>query len=156
MVTSSNKIIQDGYLREQLYTNSYTGGLDFSHYMKNKTYVIGAKTLFSSINGSKDALLGLEMENVHRFQRPDAKHLLLDTSITKMTGTAGLVTFGKRAGKLRFEINSSWLSPNLDLNDVGYIRQADRSDYESRFTILVTVDNVGSSAGSFYLSLTLC
>jgi hypothetical protein len=65
------------------------------------------------------------MENVHRFQRPDAKHLLLDTSITKMTGTAGLVTFGKRAGKFRFEINSSWLSPNLDLNDVGYIRQAD-------------------------------
>jgi hypothetical protein len=125
MVTSSNKIIQDNYLREQLYTNSYTGGLDFSHYMKNRTYYIVAKTLFSSINGSNDALLALEMENVHRFQRPDATHLSLDTSLVRMTGSAGMLSFGKRAGKFRFEVNSSWMSPNLDLNDVGYIRQAD-------------------------------
>ena len=36
MFTSSNKIINENYLREQLYTNSYTGGLDFIHYMKKQ------------------------------------------------------------------------------------------------------------------------
>ena len=139
MVTSSNKIIQDSYLREQLYTNSFTGGLDFSHYIKNKTYFIEAKTVFSSINGSKDALLALEMENVHRFQRPDAKHLFLDTSIMKMTGTAGLLSFGKKAGKFRFDLYSSWISPNLDLNDVGYIRQADLLSEGTSFSYVSTV-----------------
>jgi hypothetical protein len=139
MLTSSNKIIKDRYLTEQLYANSYTGGLDFGHYMKNRTYYLEAKTLFSTINGSKDALLGLEMENVHRFQRPDAKYLYLDTCMMKMTGTAGSLSFGKRAGKWRYEINSSWMSPNLDLNDVGYIRQADLINEGTSLSYVSTV-----------------
>ena len=139
MFTSSNKIIRDGFLAEQLYDNSFTGGLDFSHYIKNKTYFIEAKTIFSSINGSKDALLGLEMENVHRFQRPDAKYLLLDSSMMKMTGTGGLVSFARRAGKWRYEINSSWMSPKLDINDVGYIRQADLINEGTALSYVSTV-----------------
>jgi hypothetical protein len=126
MITSSNKIIQDNYLKEQLYTNSYTGGLDFIHYMKNKTYYVESKIVLSNINGSKDAMLRLEMENVHRFQRPDAEHLFLDTALTRMTGTGGSLSFGKKAGSnWRFDISTSWLSPNLDLNDIGYIRLSD-------------------------------
>jgi hypothetical protein len=139
MFTSSNKIITDNYLRDQLYNNSYTGGLDFGHYMLNKTYYIEAKTLFSTINGSRSAMTGLEMENIHRFQRPDADYLSLDTSLTKMTGTAGYLSFGKRAGKWRFEINSSWLSPSLDLNDVGYIRQADLINEGTALSYVSTV-----------------
>lgn len=139
MVTSSNKIIHDSYLKDQLYTNSYTGGVDFSHYLKNRTYFIVAKTLFSNINGSRDAMSTLEMENVHRFQRPDATYLSLDTSITNMTGSAGMLSFAKRAGKFRFEVNSSWMSPNLDLNDIGYLRQADLINEGTSLSYVSTV-----------------
>lgn len=126
MFTSSNKIIHENYLKEQLYTNSYSGGLDFIHYMKNKTYYVESKVVLSNINGSKDAMLRLEMENIHRFQRPDATHINLDTSLTRMTGTGGSLSFGKKSGsKFRFNINTSWMSPNLDLNDLGYIRLTD-------------------------------
>ncbi len=139
MITSSNKIIHDAYLKGQLYASSFTGGLDFSHYLKNRTYFIVAKTLFSNINGSKDAISALETENVHRFQRPDATYLSLDTSITAMTGTAGMLSFAKRAGKLRFDINSSWMSPNLDLNDIGYLRQADLINEGTSLSYVSTV-----------------
>ena len=126
MITSSNKIFQADYLGEQLYTNSYSGGLDFAHFMKDKTYFVEARIALSSINGSQDAMLRLEMENIHRFQRPDAGHLFLDSSLVKMTGTAGELSFGKKAGgRWRYSLNTSWLSPNFDLNDVGYIRLAD-------------------------------
>lgn len=139
MVTSSNKVIQDEYLSAQLYKNSYTGGLDFGHYIRNKTYYVEARTMFSAINGSKEAILALQTENVHRFQRPDADHLALDTAMTGMNGTAGSLSFGKRAGKLRFELNSSWLSPGIDLNDIGYIRQADLKNEGSSLSYVSTV-----------------
>jgi hypothetical protein len=142
MVTSSNKIIHENYLREQLYTNSYTGGLDFIHYMKNKTYYVESKVVLSNINGSKDAMLRLETENIHRFQRPDAEHLNLDTSLTRMSGTGGSLSFGKKSGsKLRFDINTSWMSPNLDLNDLGYIRLTDMINQGTSLSYVSIVPN---------------
>jgi hypothetical protein len=43
-----------------------------------------------------------------------------------MTGTGGSLSFGKKSGSnWSFDINSSWMSPNLDFNDLGYIRLAD-------------------------------
>ena len=85
MFTSSNKIIGGSYMSDQLYTNSYTGGLDFIHYMKGKTYYAESKFIFSSIEGSDEAMYRLQKENVHRFQRPDAGHLLIDTGLNRMT-----------------------------------------------------------------------
>ena len=52
--------------------------------------------MLSNINGSKDAMLKLETENIHRFQRPDAEYLILDTTLTKMTGTGGSLSFGEK------------------------------------------------------------
>ncbi len=126
MFTSSNKFIGGSDMSGQLYTNSYTGGLDFIHYMKGKTYYAESKFIFSSIDGSDESMYRLQMENVHRFQRPDAGHLLLDNGLNRMTGTGGSFSFGKKSGSnWRFDLNSSWLSPMLDLNDAGYIRLAD-------------------------------
>ena len=125
MFTSANKFISDSYIEDQLYRNSYSGGLDFIHYINNKIFYVEGKTVFSSINGTEDAISRLEKQNVHRFQRPDANHLSLDTSLRSLTGTGGELRLGKQGGKWRGNVATSWFSPNLELNDMGYLRQAD-------------------------------
>ena len=60
------------------------------------------------------------------YQRPDATHLGVDANAGSLSGHGGSVRFG-RSGKGRFGIAEQflWYSPGLDLNDVGYLRQAD-------------------------------
>jgi hypothetical protein len=42
-----------------------------------------------------------------------------------LTGTAGTVVYGKRGGKFVYEAGYTWLSPELELNDIGFLSQTD-------------------------------
>ena len=72
------------------------------------------------------ALLALQTNPVHYYQRPDASHLGVDPNATSMLGHAGTVRVA-RYGKSKWLWSESarWMSPGLDLNDVGFLRQAD-------------------------------
>jgi hypothetical protein len=63
---------------------------------------------------------------VHYYQRPDASHLGVDPNATSLAGHGGSLRFGT-SGKGRFRATGHfhWYSPGLELNDVGYLRQAD-------------------------------
>ncbi len=138
MFTSGNSIINDSYIEEQLYRNSFSGGLDFIHYTSNKVFALEGKTIFSSINGSEDAMTGLQQNNVHRFQRPGTIHLNLDEDMRSLTGTGGEFKLAKQGGKWRGNVTASWLSPNLELNDMGYLRQADMINEEAGVSYVIT------------------
>jgi len=138
MFTSANRVISDSYIEEQLYRNSLSGGLDFIHYTSNKVFAIEGKTVFSSINGSEDAMSGLQQNNVHRFQRPGTSHLNLDPGMRSLTGTGGELKLAKQGGKWRGNVTASWLSPDLELNDMGYLRQADMINEEAGVSYVIT------------------
>jgi hypothetical protein len=125
MFTSANKFINDNYLEDQLYNNAFSGGLDFIHYFNNKVYFIEGKSVVSSITGSEESISHLGQQYLHGFQRPDADHLTLDTTLTSMVGSGGGINLGKQGGKWRYSAGASWSSPSLELNDLGYLRQAD-------------------------------
>jgi hypothetical protein len=42
-----------------------------------------------------------------------------------LTGTAGTVRLGKRSGKIISDLGVSWTSPELELNDIGFLSQTD-------------------------------
>jgi hypothetical protein len=68
----------------------------------------------------------LQTNAVHYYQRPDATHLGVDPNATSLSGHGGSVLFG-RSDKDRFRLTDHfhWYSPGLELNDLGYLRQAD-------------------------------
>jgi hypothetical protein len=110
-----------------LHRAAYTGGVDIYHSWQNKTYFISLNTVFSHVRGDKEAILMTQESPQRYYQRPDAAHLSVDPNRTSLSGHGGTLSFGKFGkGHLRFWTGVTWRSPGLELNDVGYLRSADR------------------------------
>ncbi|WP_299243959.1 DUF5916 domain-containing protein [uncultured Aquimarina sp.] len=106
--------------------SAYTGGLDFRHNWKDRKYFIEGNIVTSHVEGSKEAIEATQNELTHLFQRVDADHVEVDPNRTSLTGTGGKILGGKTGGgNWRYEGGLFWRSPELELNDVGFLRQAD-------------------------------
>ncbi|MFN8258951.1 MAG: DUF5916 domain-containing protein [Bacteroidales bacterium] len=125
MFTSTNRNLDDTGL-DYLNKNAISGGIDFEQYFKEKKYFISLKLLASKISGTEEAILDQQLSSRRYFQRPDADYLEVDSTKTTLSGTGGTLLFGKQGnGGFQFLFNATWRSPGLELNDVGFLRQAD-------------------------------
>ncbi|MCP5050269.1 MAG: hypothetical protein GY940_24090 [bacterium] len=80
------------------------------------------------MRGSKEAILETQESSRRYYQRPDADHLTLDPERTSLSGHGGTIEFSRSGrGRLKFSSGFTWRSPGLELNDVGFLRAADRS-----------------------------
>ncbi len=125
MVTNTYRDINDDHLNF-LNRSATTGGIDFTHQWKNRTYTFTFNNVFSHVQGSREAILETQEDSPRFYQRPDADHIELDperTSLTGFGGTAYLAKFG--AEHFQYMAGVTWRSPGLELNDMGYLRQAD-------------------------------
>ena len=124
--TSTNRQIEDSSVNF-LHTSAYSGGLDFRHSWKERTYSVMAKTYFSHVSGSQEALIRTQESSARYFQRPDNDYAKLDSNRTSLSGFGGTFGIGKFAkGHLRYSGFLSWKSPGLELNDIGFISTTDQ------------------------------
>jgi hypothetical protein len=126
MFTSTHRWLPDDVALHRLPADAFAGAVDATHFFANRSYVVEAKGAFSRITGDSSAIRALQTNPVHYYQRPDAGHLGVDADATSMVGHAGTVRVA-RYGNSRWLWSESarWMSPGLELNDVGYLRQAD-------------------------------
>ncbi len=109
-----------------LHQSAYTGGLDFKHQWNNRDWYVGGNIIFSHVLGSAEAIENTQTSITRLFQRVDADHVEVDPQRTSLTGTGGNFQIGKIGnGHWRFESGATWRSPELELNDIGFQRQAD-------------------------------
>lgn len=125
MVTAVNRDIDDPHL-DFLHREAYTGGIDFQHNWKERTYQLGAKAIFSHVAGSEEAIFNTQTSNEHLFQRPSAPHLTLDSARTSLSGYGATLTFAKLRGDFVFQTGGTLRSPELELNDMGFMITADQ------------------------------
>ena len=83
------------------------------------------KSIASQLQGTSESILKKQLGPIHRYQRPDADYLAVDSLREQLAGHGGLITVGKKGGKINFYLTGQYRSPGLNLNDMGYIRQAD-------------------------------
>ena len=115
-------------LDDILHRSAYSAGFDFLHYWKNRTWYIRGNVIYSNVNGTKEAILNTQTAFEHLFQRPNAKELSVDPNRTSLSGTGGTLRFGKIGGKtgsmgqiFKFETGVTLRSPQLELNDIGFM-----------------------------------
>jgi hypothetical protein len=126
MLTSTHRWTEDARLASLLPTQATTGGIDFTRHFADRAWVLEANGIFSNVRGDRAAITALQGSPVHYYQRPDATHLGVDPNATSLSGHGGMVRFGRSdSSRLRLTDHFHWYSPGLDLNDVGYLRQAD-------------------------------
>ena len=137
MLTSTNRDIEDKNL-ETLSTNAYTGGLDLLTHWKDKEFYIDARLIGSFINGSSQSITALQESSARYYQRPGASYLKFDTTATTLSGYGGRFMIGKGSkGLWRYSTGATWLSPGLELNDLGYMTTADEINQDNVISYLI-------------------
>jgi hypothetical protein len=108
-----------------LHRSAYTGGIDGRRRFAGRFEVSGSLD-FSRVAGSPDAIAQTQRAPVHLYQRPDGP-LVYDSTRTSLSGTNLELRFAKVGGKrLVFETAYQRRSPGFEINDIGFLRQADQ------------------------------
>lgn len=124
MFTATNRKLDDPRLN-WLHKNAYTGGIDFMHHWKKREYYVSVKGIMSHVEGSKEAISNTQLSSERFFQRPDNHHTEYDPNRKSLTGTGGQFIIGKKSGNIVSDFGVTWQSPELELNDLGFLPQTD-------------------------------
>jgi hypothetical protein len=125
ILTSTNRSL-DPNLANYLHKSAYTGGIDFTQYFKDKNWMLSLSAAVSQVNGSREAIEKTQTSSARYFQRPDKDYAVLDPSRTSLEGTGGKLMISKNNGHLNLMGVLIWKSPGFELNDLGYVREADQ------------------------------
>ncbi|MBN2350678.1 MAG: carbohydrate binding family 9 domain-containing protein [Bacteroidales bacterium] len=126
MFTSTNRDLSDPFLSKQLPDAACTGGFDFNHQWKDKTYYFNFNIAYSHLSGNKEAIYELQTTSPHYFQREDGVHLKPDSAKTTLDGFGGNIHIGKSGNSnWMYTLWITWRSPGFNLNDIGYLYRTD-------------------------------
>ncbi|MEO8699481.1 MAG: DUF5916 domain-containing protein [Kofleriaceae bacterium] len=126
--TAVNRNLQDSPLEGVLHDQAYSAGLQFEHRWGKNAWSATLGTVTSYVHGTPDAIARTQTSQAHLFQRPDAEGRHFDPTRTSLAGLGG----GWMVGRLgdtkhwRFGIGGDFRTPGLELNDAGFMRNADR------------------------------
>ncbi|MFH0841891.1 MAG: DUF5916 domain-containing protein [Bacteroidota bacterium] len=125
IVTAVNRKIENREM-DYLPESAYTAGFDFKHSWNERTWYLEGNAEISNIRGKEEAITALQRSSARYYQRPDAKYLSVDSSLTSLSGTGGTIKFGRLSQKnIQFETSLTMRSPGLEFNDLGYMRYSD-------------------------------
>ena len=123
--TAVNRDITNPAL-DYLPVEAYTGGINFDHNWKERTWYIDGNVEFSHIAGKKQAILAAQESSARYYQRPDANYVSVDSTRTTLDGYGGTFKFGRSSKKrIQFETSLTVRSPGLEFNDIGFMRYSD-------------------------------
>jgi hypothetical protein len=124
MMTSTNRSEDSGL--SFLADRAISGGVDWDLRFR-KRYSLTGYWVGSDVRGSAEAIDRLQENSRHYFQRPDLGAAALDAARTSLAGQGGQIAISKIGGqRVRFNANLSFKSPELDINDIGFMRRADQ------------------------------
>ena len=73
-------------LRDNFRSDALATGVDFLHQWGNRSWALRGDAELSRIGGTAASVLQVQQASNHFFQRPDARHLAVDSSATSLTG----------------------------------------------------------------------
>ena len=122
--TSTIRRLEGTGMENDLHKNATTAGIDFTRFFNKRNYMITGSLYMSNVQGTTKAISETQQSSARYFQRPDAGYLDLDTTRTSLTGFGGNLQAGKIGGHWNFLFLNTWKSPRLEINDMGYMKEA--------------------------------
>ena len=125
IVTAVNRSL-DETSEPWLHRSAYSAGLDARRRFAGKQYEVSGSLDWSRVGGTPEAMTRTQRNTVHLYQRPDGP-LELDSSRTSLAGNNLELRFAKVGGRrLVFETAYQRRTPGFEINDIGFLRQADQ------------------------------
>ncbi len=127
MVTGVNRRL-DASSEPYLHRNAYSAALDARRRFSGP-FEVSASFDVSRVAGAPEAIARTQRSSVHLYQRPDGP-LDFDSTRTSLAGTNMELRFAKVGGRrLQFETAYQRRTAGFDVNDVGFLRQADQQQW---------------------------
>src|SRR6266705_2908805 len=132
MITAVNRSL-DQWTEGSLHRSAYVGALDFRHRFFDRRYQISGSLDLSRVAGTPSAIAATQQDPVHYYQRPGAG-VSYDSTRTSLAGDAEELKFGKVGGGItRFETSYQRRSQGFEVNDLGFLLQADQQSWNTWF-----------------------
>lgn len=113
-----------------LHRSAYSGGVDARWRFRGRFEVSGSLDL-SRVAGDAEAIARTQRDPVHLYQRPDGP-LTFDSTRTSLSGANQELRFAKVGGRrLHFETAYQRRTAGFEINDIGFLRQADQQAWTS-------------------------
>jgi hypothetical protein len=125
MITSTNRWT-DATTEDDFHKTAYTGGVDFTQYFQKKVWMFNVNAAFSQVNGTENAIANTQESSARYFQREDNDYVNYDPTKTSLTGSGGRLQIIRQKGHWTHLAVVLWKTPGFELNDMGYLRQADQ------------------------------
>ncbi len=130
MVTSVHRDL-DAFTAPYVRREAVTGGIDFRNQFLDRRYSIDGYVAASRVAGSAGAIALTQLSQVHDYQRPDGG-VSFDSTRTALGGASARISFSKLGGGItRFNFGYQYLSPGFEINDVGFLGQANAQNQYS-------------------------
>ena len=127
IATGVNRAL-DASSEPYLHRSAYSAGVDARRRFAGSLEV-STRLDFSRVAGTPEAIARTQRSTVHLYQRPDGD-LVFDSTRTSLSGTNMEFRFAKVAGRrLQFETAYQRRSAGFEVNDIGFLRQADQQQW---------------------------
>lgn len=127
MTTYTDRFFKDNRLKSDINSNAAVFGIDGWTFLDtNKTWVTTGWITGTRVAGTKERMINLQRSSTHYFQRPDAKHVSVDSNATSLTGLAGRFYLNKQKGNFFFNSAFGFITPGFDVNDAGFSWRTDQ------------------------------
>jgi Domain of unknown function (DUF5916)/Carbohydrate family 9 binding domain-like len=131
-VGAVNRNLDTDALSAALRSSAYSAGVDLFHQWAQRNWTLTGFLAGTHVRGDETSIISTQQLPYHYFQRPDADHLQLDSSLTSLSGFAGALRVSRRMGRLWSAYSSvNTISPRYEVSDLGFQRRADRIDLEA-------------------------
>ena len=135
MLTGVNRNL-DQWTQDSLRRSAYVSAIDFRHRFLQGHYQISGSLDFSRLAGTDSAIALAQRDAVHYYQRPGSG-VSYDPARTTLSGNAQELFFSKLGGGItRFETSYSRRSQGFEVNDLGFLLQADQQSWNTWFGVM--------------------
>lgn len=143
MLTSVDRDLPTGSpMTTFLARHAYSGISDVRLRWGGGMYDASAFAGFSLLQGDSLAMIAQQRSNRRFYQRPDATHFRVDSSLTSFSGYYTGINHSKLSGKhWLWDIDLSFESPNFELNDIGRLGSSDDQVFSADIVYRETTPN---------------
>jgi hypothetical protein len=136
IVTAMHRNLPADSSLDWLTSSAFSGGLDFQHDWggpRSRDWSLHGYVASTLVRGAPQALVDVQENSQHYFQRPDASYLSVDSSATSMTGANWRIYLERQNAD--HWTWSTWLgdvTPGFAANDMGFTHDSEHWDIGGR------------------------
>jgi hypothetical protein len=121
----------DEWVDPFMHRAAYATGATFRNRFSNRRYEVAGQFAASRVIGTPEVIHRTQRSPVHYYQQP-GDDLEVDSTRTALSGYSGQLKFGKYGGGItRFETSLVHQSAGFEVNDLGFLRRADITDWST-------------------------